>query len=257
MAANSNSSPVGIRVENLTVHLPIFTIHALSIKKKILNLSSGNRIQSNAKTIVIEALRDLSFSIVDGDRVGLIGLNGAGKSTLLRVLAEVYCPTAGTVDIQGRVVPMLATGVGMYDDASGYENIRNCGLQMGMQLEEVDKKIEDIAEFTELKEYLHLPIFTYSAGMRTRLSFAIATAMESEILLLDEVIGAGDISFMHKAAERFDQFIARTRILVLASHNEDWILQFCNKVMLLDQGRMVAFGPPADVMAQFRKLAGN
>lgn len=247
-ATHPHPRPVGIRVENLTVHLPIFNIHSLSLKKQILNLGSGGRIQSHARTVFIEALRDLSFEFKDGDRIGLVGLNGAGKSTLLRVLAGVYHPTAGSIDVSGRVVPMLATGVGMYDDATGYENIRNCGLQMGMSMGEIDEKAESIAEFTQLNDYMNLPIFTYSTGMRTRLSFAIATAMDSEILLLDEIIGAGDISFMHKAHERFIQMIERTRILVLASHNNAWVHDFCNKALLLDQGRLVAFGPTDEVL---------
>ncbi len=255
MMNSPDPQAASIRAENLSIHLPVFNIHSLSLKKKLIRLGSGNRIQSHARTVVIEALRDLSFEISDGDRVGLIGLNGAGKSTLLRVLAGVYHPTAGKLDIRGRVVPMLMAGAGMYEDATGYENIRNCGLQMGMSMAEISAKTDDIARFTELDEYLDLPIFTYSTGMRTKLGFAIATAIDSDILLLDEVIGAGDISFMQKAAKRFNQFIGRTRILILASHDETWIREFCTKAMLLDQGRLVEFGPTESVLKTFHKLA--
>lgn len=242
-----------IRASGLSVHLPIFNINSLNLKKVLLRLGSNGKMHAEAKTLVVEALRNLSFAINEGDRVGLIGLNGAGKTTLLRVLAGVFHVTSGRLDIKGRVVPMLVTDIGMQDDASGYDNIRNCALQMGMSFSEIDAKIDEIAEFTELESYLSLPLYTYSSGMRTRLSFAIATAMDADILLLDEVIGAGDAGFKKKASDRFNDFLNRTKILIVATHDDNWIRQFCNKAMLLSEGRLVDFGPVEDVLNTYHQ----
>ncbi len=244
-----------ISAYDLHVHLPVFNFHSQSLKKTALRAGTGGRIHADAKAVMIEALRAIDFEIEDGDRIGLIGPNGAGKTTLLRTLAGVYHPTAGTLEIEGRLVPMLSVGIGMYEDASGYENIRNLGVALGMMPEEIEAKYDEIAAFTELGEYLELPVYTYSAGMRTRLSFAVATAIEAEILLLDEVISAGDASFVHKASARFRQLLQRTRILVLASHSPQWIAESCNKAMLLVDGRIADFGDVDSILRAYEAMA--
>lgn len=243
--------------EDVSVELPIHSINSFSLKKKLIHLGTGGRIQSEAKTVLVRALQNVSFEAEDSDRIGVIGLNGAGKTTLLRTLAGIYQPVSGRVVAEGRVLPLLTVGLGMYEDVSGWENIRHCGLHMGMTVAEIEAKREEIAAFTELGDYLSLPVFSYSAGMRTRLSFAVATAVDAEILLLDEVIGAGDALFRDKAVARLKNMLTRTRIVVLASHSESWILQLCNKTLLLNEGRVLDYGKTADVMATYRKMVSR
>jgi len=254
LATYGEQTAVRITAEHLFLHLPVFNINSLSLKKHLLRLGLRGRIQFNAKVAVVEALRDVSFEIAEGDGVGIVGLNGAGKTTLLRTLAGIYKPTAGRLSAVGKVVPMLTTGVGMYDDASGYDNILYGGVHIGMTPEEIAAKRDEIAAFTELGEYLYLPLYSYSTGMKTRLNFAIATAVGADILLLDEIIGAGDAAFKNKAKKRFDQFIRQSRIFVLASHDEGLIRDYCNKTMLLHQGELLAFGSTADVLAEYHDL---
>lgn len=246
-----------ISADNLHLNLPVFNFQAQSLKKSALRITSGGRIHTEAKAVVVEALRGISFDIRDGDRVGLIGSNGAGKTTLLRTIAGVYYPTAGSLAVEGRLAPMLNVGVGMFEDASGLENIRNLGIALGMLPAEINAKYDEIAEFTELDDYLHLPICTYSAGMRTRLTFAVATAVDAEILLLDEVISAGDAAFVHKAGARFRNFLDRTRILVLASHSPQWIAESCNKAMLLADGRLVEYGDVETVLKAYDVMSSR
>ncbi len=245
-----------IACRNLSIHLPVMNFHAQSLKRSMLRISTGGRINANSKVLVIEALRELCFDAADGDRVGLIGPNGAGKTTLLRALAGIYQPTAGEIELEGKVVPMLAVGVGMYEDASGFENITSGGLYLGMTRDEIAAKTDEIAAFTELGDYLSLPLFTYSAGMRTRLSFAIATAMDAEILLLDEVLGTGDAHFAAKAAARFHELLDRSSIIVVASHDQSLISRVCNKALLIAEGRAVAYGPAQEVLDAYRRMNG-
>ncbi|MBI1208991.1 MAG: ATP-binding cassette domain-containing protein [Azospirillum sp.] len=254
MSDAPRQEPVQISVKNLSVDLPAFNIHNLSLKKNLLRIGSNDRIHAQSKTVIIHALRNFSFEVHDGDRIGLIGLNGSGKTTLLRTLAGVYRPTAGTISVQGRVVPMLTSGIGMYEDASGFNNIRNCGVQLGMTLQEIEAKMPEIAAFTGLGDYLSLPIYTYSSGMRVRLTFAISTAVDADILLLDEVMSAGDASFAHKAAERFQSLLNRIRILVVASHNEDWMREWCNKAILISDGHLLECGPTDAVLKTYKAL---
>lgn len=240
-----------IHVDNLHIHLPIFSISSLSLKKRLLNLSSNGRLQTSSKTAVIEAIRGISFDLQDGDRVGLIGSNGAGKTTLLRALSGIYQPTSGAISVSGNVMPLLAVGIGIYEDASGFENIRNSALSLGMTRAELDEKIDDIAAFSGLNEYLHLPMYTYSLGMRTRLSFAVVTAFESDILLMDEVLSAGDAAFLEQANKRFASFLERARVLILASHSMDWILKSCTKAMLMEDGYLKDFDNAETVVKSY------
>jgi ABC-type polysaccharide/polyol phosphate transport system ATPase subunit len=244
-----------ITATNLSVQLPIYNYHSLSLKKSSLRIGSRGRIHATAKAVIVDALQNLNFNVEDGDRIGLIGANGSGKTTLLRTLAGVFAPTGGTLAIEGKTVPMLVTDAGIHEDASGYENIRSIAMQMGMSPQQIEERMPEIAAFTELGEYLALPVFSYSTGMRTRLGFAVATTIEADILLLDEVIGTGDLAFMQKARQRFQRFIERARILVIASHNDAWIRETCTKAMLLKDGRLLAFGPAAEVVDQYHQMA--
>ena len=191
---------------------------------------------------MVRALDDLNLSLKEGDRVGLIGRNGAGKSTLLRVLAGIYPPTLGQIYTSGRIVPLLDISLGMDELSTGRQNVRLRGLLLGMSDAEIRRKTEDISTFSELGDHLDLPLRTYSSGMRLRLAFAVSTAVDADILLLDEVIGVGDTSFMKKAEERMLKLQNRAKIVVLASHSDEVIRQMCNKALWMDRGRIQAFG---------------
>lgn len=202
----------------------------------------------HGKGIVVRALDHVSLTVHHGDQLGIIGHNGAGKSTLLRVFAGIYEPSQGTINIEGRVSPLFSTSPGLDPDDTGYENIVTCGLLLGMSRDEIERKLPEIEAFSELNDYLALPARTYSTGMLVRLGFAIATAIDPEILLLDEELGAGDARFAANAAKRVEGLIERSSIVVLASQSVELIRRICNRAILLDHGRVIADGPTRDIL---------
>lgn len=241
-----------ITVENMSLDFPLFGAGSRSLKKAIVRIGSGGRVARESNdTVVVKALRDLSFTISHGERVGLVGSNGAGKSTLLRVLSGVYEPNSGLIRREGKAVGLFDPSLGMDMEATGYQNIFLRGLLMGLSREELREKTEDIARFTELGEYLDMPVRAYSSGMLLRLAFAVSTCVVPDILLLDEWIGAGDARFLDKAQERLQGLIERSGILVLASHSEDIIRRLCNRAFLLEGGRLIASGTPEEVFALY------
>jgi ABC-2 type transport system ATP-binding protein/lipopolysaccharide transport system ATP-binding protein len=247
-----------IELNNVTLDLPIFDVQGRSLKKQVLRMGRRNRIaEGNDGVIVVRALDDLSFRFERGDRVGLIGHNGAGKSTLLRAMAGIYPPTAGTLLREGKVVPLLDISLGMDENSTGMQNIRLRGLLLGMTDAEIREKQSGIAEFSELGDYLDLPIRTYSSGMRMRLAFAVSTAVDAEILLLDEVMGVGDASFMHKAEARLEELRGRAEIVVLAMHSNSEIRKVCNKALWMERGRVRAFGEVEEVVSQYATAMGG
>nr|WP_233631923.1 ABC transporter ATP-binding protein [Burkholderia cenocepacia] len=239
-------------MKNVTLDLPIYDVQGRSLKKQVMRMGRRNRIAEGSDgVIVVRALDDVNVRFERGDRIGLIGHNGAGKSTLLRVMAGIYPPTAGTVSRSGKAVPLLDISLGMDENSTGMQNIRLRGLLLGMSDAEIRKKQQDIAEFCELGDYLDLPIRTYSSGMRVRLAFAVSTAVDAEILLLDEVMGVGDASFMHKAEARLADLHSRAEIVVLAMHSNSEIRKVCNKALWMERGRIRAFGPADEVVSQY------
>ncbi|MGH3628129.1 MAG: ABC transporter ATP-binding protein, partial [Sciscionella sp.] len=182
---------VGIEVRDAWVQFPIFDAKSRSLKKKVLG-KVGGKIGTESKVPVIEALRDITLSLSEGDRLALVGHNGAGKSTLLRLLSGIYEPTRGTAAVRGKIAPVFDMGVGMDPEISGMENIMIRGLFLGMSRRQMEHRVDEIAEFTELGDYLEMPLRTYSTGMRVRLALGVVTSIDPEILLLDEGIGAVD-----------------------------------------------------------------
>lgn len=243
-----------IRLDRVSVQFPLYGGSARSLRNRLVSGATGGRIGSDdrARTCV-QALSQLSVAIAHGERVALVGHNGAGKTTLLRVLAGIYTPQAGRVVVQGRLAPLFDIGLGMDGEATGYENIRLRGLYLGLSRREVESRIDEIADFTELGGFLDMPIRTYSAGMQARLSFAICTSVDPDILLLDEGIGAGDDAFMTKADARLSRFVARAGILVLASHSGGLLSRLCTRALRLDQGRLVDDGPLDEVMRRYQQ----
>jgi len=244
-----------ISVENVTIDFPIYGASHHSLRHTLLARTGGliRREGMRHKRVVVRALDNVSFELADGDRLGLIGHNGAGKSTLLKALAGVYWPDSGAIRIDGRVSPLFVSAPGLDPDDSGFENIKTCGMFLGMTGEEIERKAPEIASFCELGEYLELPVRTYSAGMVTRLCFAIATAIDPDILLLDEGLAAGDARFAARAEPRMKRFIERTRILVLASHSDGLIRSMCNRAALMDTGHIVAVGSIDEVLERYHR----
>ncbi len=203
------------------------------------------------KPNMITALNNVNLRIKRGERVGLIGLNGAGKSTLLKVMAQIYRPTRGICITQGNICPLFEFATGFEMDLTGWHNIRIRGMLLGMSRNELDEKIKEIAQFTELGDFLNYPVRTYSAGMFIRLAFAVSTAIDPEILLLDEVMGAGDAAFAKKAQDRINQFIDKGQIMIFSSHSFDLLQKFCERTIWLQKGVVMADGPTEAVWKEY------
>ena len=242
---------VSIDTYNACVDFPIFDAKSRSLKKAMLS-SAGGAIGQNAdKTVEVEALKDINLHLREGDRVGLVGHNGAGKSTLLRLLSGIYEPTRGSSDVRGRVAPVFDLGVGMDPEVSGYDNIIIRGLFLGQSIKQMKAKMDEIAEFSELGDYLAMPLRTYSTGMRVRLALGVVTSIEPEILLLDEGIGAVDAAFMAKARVRLQELVKRSGILVFASHSNDFLAQLCDTALWIDHGQIRSVGEVSDVVGEY------
>lgn len=201
------------------------------------------------------ALNNISFSLQEGDRVGILGRNGAGKSTLLRVLAKIYQPNLGKITVRGKISSLFDVNLGMNPEATGYENIINLAVMRGISKKVAQAMIPDIEQFTELGDFLKKPTKTYSAGMQIKLAFGVATAYAPEIMLIDEIIGVGDMYFMEKATQRVESMIERSQILVLTSHSNDIIKRFCNKIIVLDKGEILFQGSVEDGIRYYQQLA--
>lgn len=234
-----------IQVDRMTIEFPLYHLGARSLKKRLLARSSS-RFRDDAHRIVISALRDLSFSIRPGERVGLVGHNGAGKTTLLRSLAGIYEPVGGRLELGGSIGALIDPAAGMDPDSTGRENIVLRGMFLGRTQAECEVMADEAGQFSGLGEFLDVPVRTYSAGMGIRLAFAAATLMSPQILLMDEWFLAGDADFMERASERLEQLVSDAEILVLASHDMAVVRRWCTRVLKIDQGRLVADQPVAE-----------
>jgi ABC-2 type transport system ATP-binding protein/lipopolysaccharide transport system ATP-binding protein len=243
-----------LRLRDLSVEFPMYQTSSRSLKKSILATTTrGNLARDALNRINVKALSDLNFNIEQGDRVGLMGLNGSGKTTLLKVLAGIYRPSRGQLLASGRVSALLDINVGMNGELTGYENIILRGMYMGIHPREMRRRSDEIAEFTELGDYLNMPLRTYSSGMTVRLSFAIATCIAPEILLLDEWLSAGDAPFIAKAKKRMDEFVRLSSVLVLASHSMQLLEEWCTHGIWLEFGHVKVMGPISEVVAAYNK----
>jgi ABC-2 type transport system ATP-binding protein/lipopolysaccharide transport system ATP-binding protein len=233
-----------ILLKNITLDFPIYGASTRSFKKRLLRATTGGLIkQTESSVITVRALNNLNLHIEHGDRVGIIGHNGAGKSTLLRVLAGIYEPIIGEMIIEGKVTALLNVMMGLDQESTGLENIKLCGILNGLTFETIEKNTKAIADFTDLGDYLSMPIRTYSSGMQLRLAFAIATAIEPEILILDEVVGVGDTNFIEKARARMLSIIHTSNIVIIASHDRKILTDICNKVIVMNAGEISFYGP--------------
>jgi ABC-type polysaccharide/polyol phosphate transport system ATPase subunit len=226
-----------------------YPVYSTSRQRSILgfaaNRMSFGRIARDAGSIpFVDALDNISFRLADGDRLALIGRNGSGKTTLLKLCAGLILPSFGALEVEGSRAAIITPGAGLDHERTGLENIELVGRLLGVPRAERKRLAEDVAEFTELGDYLALPIRTYSAGMLVRLMFALATSVPRDILIVDEIIGAGDALFVEKAAERVRSLFSKAKILVLATHAGEIASQMCNRALWMDSGRPVMAGAP-------------
>jgi lipopolysaccharide transport system ATP-binding protein len=226
-----------VEIRDLTIQLPVYGADHRSIKRQITGAVGGSlgRAGSTALTLV-RALNRVNLTLAPGDRLGLIGHNGAGKTTLLRTMAGAYAPDEGSVLVEGKIASLLEPMLGMDTFATGLENIRLRGLLMGLTNKQIKERTEEIAEFTGLGPFLGLPLKTYSAGMIGRLAFGVSTAVDADILLMDEWLGAGDASFRQQAHDRLMLLFSKSKIVVLASHDMTLLRNLCNKFLVLNAG---------------------
>lgn len=248
-----------INAKDLVVEFPLFNNTHRSIKNAVLHATTGGRLAKySGKTTGVRALDNLSFDIKAGDRIGLVGHNGSGKTTLLRVLAGAYEPTFGELHLKGRVASLLDINLGMDHDASGYDNIFLRGIMMGLTPAEIRQKTEEISEFTELGEFLNMPVRTYSSGMQLRLAFAVSTSVQADIIVMDEWLSVGDASFMTKASERLQKLVDEAAILVIASHDTNLVNKICNRAFRMEHGQIAEeFNPAAVIGAPIQSEGGG
>lgn len=237
-----------IHLENVDLHFSVRRDTRLTIKGFLLNRFFGKGESAFQK---IQALRDISLRVEEGDRVGILGHNGAGKSTLLKLLAGVYPPSGGKRTVEGKISSLFDLAIGFELDATGWENIAFRGYLQGETPASIRQKQQAIAEFTELGDRLNTPVRYFSAGMLIRLAFAIATSIDPEILLLDEVLAVGDLAFQHKARARMLQMMERARLMVMVSHDLTALRQLCTRVVWMDRGEVRQMGPAAEVIQAY------
>lgn len=243
-------------LDNVSVRIPIYDVGSMSIRRDLMHLTTGGRVcQEASKVYVVEALSEVSLSLRSGDRLAIVGRNGSGKSTILRLMAGIYQPSAGRIQRVGRVSSLLDMGCGLSNEASGYRNMITLGLMLGLSYRDIRKRTDEIADFTELGQYLDMPVRTYSSGMRLRLAFAVATCVTPDILLLDEVIGVGDQHFMVKAQQRLMAMASRAAICVITAHWAEVLMDICNRGLTLEKGRVVDEGPIAAVVERYGRSA--
>jgi lipopolysaccharide transport system ATP-binding protein len=226
-----------ISLINIGLDIPIFNPGTRSLKKRLIQeIAGGNLYQSDQGPVVVRALQNINLEFKHGDRVGILGHNGSGKSTLLRVLSGIYKPTSGQVTINGHVAPLIDISLGIDSEATGQENIFMRGALLGLSKKQINEQLEEIIEFSELGDFIDMPVRTYSSGMHLRLAFSVSTVIRPEILIMDEWLSVGDESFKHKVESRMRKLVESTSILIIASHSKELMLQTCDRIIWLEHG---------------------
>lgn len=243
---------VNISLKQASVVLPIFNSSSRSITNTLVSAATGGALTAQkGGHVSIEALKNLDLEIVAGDRLGIIGHNGSGKSTLLRLLTGIYEPSSGSIQRSGSISSLVDISLGINPESTGRENIFLRGKLLGLSKKEIDAKIEEIIEFSELGDYINLPVRIYSSGMLLRLAFAVSTSITADILIMDEWLSVGDGSFGERASKRLQDLVDNSEILVIASHNKSLIEQTCNKVVWLEHGVVKKAGPVKEITQQY------
>lgn len=242
----SESDPPAISVQNLSITYRTSFERKPTLKSALLRLGRGERLIRE-----IEAVKNVSFDLPRSRVLGIVGNNGAGKSTLVRAIAGILPPTVGRIEVRGRVSTLLALGVGFNPALSGYENVILGGLAAGYTRAEIEQKFDEIAEWTELGDFLEMPARTYSSGMFGRLAFAVAVHLEPDILLVDEALSAGDAAFKAKATAKMNELLTQAHTMVLVSHALATVEEMCTDAIWLDRGELLMFGKPIDVISAY------
>lgn len=238
-----------IELQNATVHYAVYEPGSRSFRKKVIHAATGGKLARDAKGFtVVQALNDITLSISEGERVGVVGANGAGKTTLLGVLAGIYEPNSGTVSVRGSVGSLINITLGTDADATGRENILLRAALLHIPRKEILRRMDEIIEFSGLGEFIDLPVRTYSSGMSLRLAFSVATILRPEILLMDEWLAVGDKEFQIKARQRLSEMLDASRILVMATHSKEFVAQQCTRVIWLEHGWLKMDGRPEEIV---------
>lgn len=240
-------------LDDVVLDFPVYgASYTRSLRKELVRVATGGLIKRNPKDLFeIRALNQLNLTIEHGTKLGLIGHNGAGKSTLLRIITGIFTPTSGRVQVEGVVTPLLDVMFGMYEDLTGFENILLRGTLHGLSPKEIKEKEADIVKSSGLGDYVHMPIRTYSSGMKVRLAFSVNTCIHPQILIMDELVGAGDASFQEEAKVKLSGLISASDIFIIASHNTEWIRNNCNQVLWLDTGKVAFYGDVEEGISRY------
>lgn len=237
-----------IDFNKVSVEFPVFNATGRSLTSSILKVATGGKLDSDPNgRVLVKALTDVSVKIREGDRVALLGHNGAGKSTMLRALGRVYTPTQGIAEIVGEVGSLIDISLGINPEATGRENVFIRGQLLGLTKQQILEKYAEIVEFSELGDFMEMPVRTYSSGMHLRLAFAVSTVVRPQILLMDEWLSVGDADFQHKAEARLRELVSETQILVIATHSRELVESVCNRAIWLEHGHVKMDGPVGEV----------
>lgn len=249
---------ISIDLKNVSLDYPVYDYSALSLQKAIVSLASAGSISKPKDGVVkVRSVNKLSLSLNAGDKLAIIGGNGAGKTSLLKLIAGIYEPSTGERKVSGKITTILGTGFGLDEEATGYQNIVLGGIALGYRLKEIKECVDDIAEFSELGEFLNMPLRTYSAGMRARLAFGVATCKRPDIVIIDEGIGAGDAHFIEKANQRLERFLNDANIMIMASHSNGLLKKFCNKCLYMKNGQALFLGGLEEGLEMYKKDLDN
>lgn len=242
-----------VKVENVRLEYLKFTDQIYTFKEYVTKLFSWRRQKDLSKVSAFNALDGISFTLNEGDKLGVIGLNGAGKSTLLKVVCGILQPTEGKVEVRGNMQPLIEVGAGFNPEFTGRENIYLNGYMLGFSKPQIQEKEKDVIKFAGIDDFIDTPIKYYSSGMVARLAFAIATSIEPEILVFDEMISAGDISFIEKAKRRIGELLEKAKIMIIVSHDLSLIEDIVDRVIVLKDGRVVYDGETTGGIQYYKK----
>lgn len=245
-----------VELNDVSIKFRKYSAHGSGLKETIMGFLSGRhwKQKGHPTTQSFMGLDGINLHIKEGDRLGIVGKNGAGKSTLLKIITRVYRPTSGEVMVDGRIAALIEVGAGFNPELSGRDNIFLNGAILGIPKKELAQKVDSIVDFAELRDFIDMPVKYYSTGMALRLAFTIATEITPNILILDELYAGGDASFIERANVRLRSFVDKSQILITVAHNTEYIVQFCNKVIVLDHGRIIATGAPREMCDKYQRF---